>query len=150
MLCSALVAEPVIERVRRDRRGQRAEVIRRRAGNRGELAEAPMGQGGSAARRLECEVVVRERRRPEVAGVDGARFGAVASGAGRLVERVDRGVPFIGRAQGPFAMRGGRRHSRDTSPGHVSAPFCVPWGDEMDSSFTPVGVKGWPGRPQRR
>src|SRR5216684_4811093 len=95
MLRSALLAEPVVQSVRRDRCGQRTEVIRWRAGNGGELAEAPVRQSGGAVRRLECEFIVRERRGPEVAGLDGVRFGAVASGAGRLIQRLDRGVPFI-------------------------------------------------------
>jgi hypothetical protein len=36
--------EPEIDRLCRDRRGQRAEVIRRRARNAGELLEAPVRQ----------------------------------------------------------------------------------------------------------
>jgi hypothetical protein len=150
MLLSTLTTEPVIEGVRGDRRRQRAEVIRRRARDGGELTEAPVCECGGTTRCLKCEVIVRERLGPDVAGLDGALLGAVATCASRLVESVNAGVALIGWARGPFSVSGVRRDSGYTYPGHVSAPFYVPWGDEMESSSTLVNVEGWPGRPQRK
>jgi hypothetical protein len=51
-LVASVPAQPVVDRVGRDRRGQRAEVLRRRARDGGELLEAPVGQRGGAAGRL--------------------------------------------------------------------------------------------------
>ena len=50
-------------------------------------------------------------------------IGAVASGASRLVERLNAGVPFIGWPCGPFPMGGVRRDSRYTDSVHGVAPF---------------------------
>jgi hypothetical protein len=140
----------VIEGVRGDRCRQRAEIIRRRASDGGELAEAPVCQSGGATRRLECESVARDRLGPEVAGRDGALFDAVATCTRRLVKSLDAGVSLIGWTCGPLAVSGVRRDSGHTNPGHMVAPFYVPWGDEMESGSTLVNVKGWPGRPQRK
>jgi hypothetical protein len=98
----------------------------------------------------QIRVIVRERLGPDVAGLDGALVGAVATCAGRLVESLDAGVAPIGWARDPFPVSGVRRDNGDTYPGHVSVPFYVPWGYEMESSSTLVNVEGWPGRPQRK
>jgi hypothetical protein len=44
MRLAVLPLKPDVDRTRRDRRGQRPEVLRRRAGNGGELLEAPVRQ----------------------------------------------------------------------------------------------------------
>ena len=45
MLCAVGTLQPVVDRVRRNRCGQRAEICGRRTGEAGELLETPMGQG---------------------------------------------------------------------------------------------------------
>ncbi len=56
LLVPTLPAQPVIDRVGRDRRGQRAEVSRRRGGNAGELLEAPVCEGGLARSKLRVQI----------------------------------------------------------------------------------------------
>ena len=48
MLLTTLTVQPVVDRIRRDRRGERSEVLRRRPGYAGELLEAPVREGGLA------------------------------------------------------------------------------------------------------
>ena len=136
MLLATLPLQPVIDRVGRDRRGQRAEVVRRRAGD-----------GRRAARSSSAS----ERRvRPDVSrsasvvgstasvlkshGLDGALFGAEAPCASRIVERVDAGVPFIGWARGPFPVSRVRGDSRHTYPVHVVLLSACPEGDEVEAA----------------
>ena len=45
MLCAVGTLQPVVDGVRRNRCGQRAEICGRRTGEAGELLETPMGQG---------------------------------------------------------------------------------------------------------
>ena len=49
MLVTTLTVQPVVDRIRGDRGGQRSEVLRRRTGYAGELLEAPVREGGLAA-----------------------------------------------------------------------------------------------------
>src|SRR4029077_13422850 len=97
MLFASLPLEPVIDCAGRNRRGQRPKVAWRRAGDGRELAETPVGQCGSATRRLaDDEIAGDVRLSPERAGLDGTLFDADAPCANRFVERVNAGVPFIG------------------------------------------------------
>ena len=50
MLCAVGTLQPVVDRVGRNRCGQRAEICGRRAGEAGELLETPMGQGSLTVR----------------------------------------------------------------------------------------------------
>src|SRR5512137_2880799 len=119
MLVAALPLQPEVDRAGRDRRGQRPEVFRRRTSDRGELLEAPVGQGGVAPGRVvQHERVVGNRLGPERRGFDGALLETVAPSASRRVERRDAVEPLIGRARGPFAMRGIRGDSGHTTPVH--------------------------------
>jgi len=52
LLLATLTAQPVVDRVGRDRGGQRSEVLRRRGGDAGELLETPVREGGLASRRV--------------------------------------------------------------------------------------------------
>ena len=52
VLLATLTAQPVIDRIGRDRRGQRSKIFRRRGGDAGELLEAPVRKGGLAMRRV--------------------------------------------------------------------------------------------------
>ena len=52
LLLATLTAQPVVDRVGRDRGGQRSEVFRRRGGDAGELLEAPVRESGLATRRV--------------------------------------------------------------------------------------------------
>ena len=52
MLLTTLTLQPVVDRVGRDRGGQRPEVFRRRGGDAGELLEAPVRESGLATRRV--------------------------------------------------------------------------------------------------
>src|SRR5690606_10959335 len=108
----------------------RTQVLRRRAGNRGELLEAPVRQCGRATRRLaDGEAVSASRYGPEVAGLDVALHRAVASGASCLVERLDARISLIGWAVGPFAMGSVRSDSRHTESLHGRVLLSTsPWG----------------------
>src|SRR5262245_24878350 len=97
LLLATLTSQPVIDRVRGDRSGQRPEVFRRRGGNAGELLEAPVREGAETTRR----VAYRERVGghgfgPEVDGVDGLLFRTDAPAARRIVERLNAGAALIG------------------------------------------------------
>src|SRR5438067_3014741 len=127
-----LPLKPVVDCAGRNRCGQRPKVAWRRAGDGRELAEAPVGQVGGATRRLaNNEVVGVVRLGPELAGLGGALFDAGASCAGRFVERVNAGVPFIGWARGPFPVSGVRSDSGHTTPSHMvllaTGPEGVRW-----------------------
>src|SRR5690606_33549132 len=63
-------------------------------------------------------------------GVGDALVRAVASGASRLGERVNTGVPFVGRPLGPFPMRGVRGDSRYTSSVHGVLLSDALWANE--------------------
>jgi hypothetical protein len=52
VLLATLTAQPVVDRVGRDRSGQRSEVLRRRGGYAGELLEAPVRECGLTIRRV--------------------------------------------------------------------------------------------------
>jgi hypothetical protein len=52
VLLPTLTSQPMIDRVGGDRRGQRAEVLRRRGGYTGELLEAPVRERGLTPRRV--------------------------------------------------------------------------------------------------
>ena len=52
LLLATLTAQPVVDRVGCDRRGQRPEVFRRRGGDAGELLETPVRESGLATRRV--------------------------------------------------------------------------------------------------
>src|SRR5438093_893986 len=120
MLFASLPLEPVIDCAGRNRRGQRSKVAWRRAGDRRELAEAPVGQAGGSTRRLaNDEIVGVVGLGPELAGLDAAFFDPLAPSASGFVERVNAGEPFIGWARRPFTVRGVRRNSGHTNPGHV-------------------------------
>src|SRR5262245_37429690 len=119
MLSALDPREPVVDRVRRDRRRERSKVVWRRAGDGRELAETPVRQSGGATRRLAKREIVVYRLGPELAGLDGAFFELLAPCASGLVERVDAGVSLVGWARGPFAVSGVRRDSGHTSAGHV-------------------------------
>src|SRR3954468_15235912 len=96
MLLATDPLEPVVDRVGRDRRGQRAKVVWRRAGDSRELAETPVRQSGGAARGLMEHEGLADRVGPELSGFDRLLCDATAPSASRLVERVDAGVPFVG------------------------------------------------------
>jgi hypothetical protein len=49
MLLSTLTVQPVVDRIRCDRGGERPEVLRRRTGYASELLEAPVREGGLLA-----------------------------------------------------------------------------------------------------
>jgi hypothetical protein len=120
MLVATVPRQAVIDRVGRDRRGQRAKVVWRRAGDGRELAETPVRQVGGATRRLaNHEIVGIDRFSPELAGLDGALFEPRVTCTGGLVKRVDAGVPFIGWARRPFPVSRVRRDSGHTTPGHM-------------------------------
>src|SRR3954466_10508741 len=106
MLCALDPRQPVIDRVGRDRRRERSEVVWRRAGDGRELAETPVRQSGGAARRFAKSQIVRNSFGPELAGLVGAFFELLAACASSFVDRVDAGVSLIGWARGPFAMSG--------------------------------------------
>src|SRR5436190_15628625 len=151
MLFASLPLEPVIDCAGRNRRGQRSKVAWRRAGDRRELAEAPVGQAGGSTRRLaNDELVGVVRLGPERAGFDAAFFDPLAPCASGLVERVNAGEPFIRWARRPFPVRGVRRDSGHTNPGHMVLLAACPEGDEVETAPTSGDVEGWPGRPQRR
>jgi hypothetical protein len=57
LLVPTLSAQPVVDRVGRDRCGQRSEVLRRRGGNAGELLEAPVRESGLARRALRVHAI---------------------------------------------------------------------------------------------
>src|SRR4051812_36737566 len=105
MLVAIDTLQPVVDRVGRDRGGQRSEGVWRRAGDGRELAETPVRQCGDATRCLAQREVVVDRFGPELAGDDGALFDPLAAGASGLEERVNAGEPFIGWARGPFPVR---------------------------------------------
>ena len=91
--------------------GKRAEVLRRRAGDGGELLEGPVCQGGRLARGIaQGEHLVGDGLGPEVHGLDAALFGAEPTCAGRLIERLNGVEPFIWRSCGPLAVGRVRRH----------------------------------------
>ena len=98
MLVALLPLQPVVDRVRRDRRGQRSEVFGRRAGDASELLEAPVCQRRDLARTAR---VTRVRRRSALAVRirlvsmirSSVRF---ATSASRLGERENAGVPLVG------------------------------------------------------
>src|SRR4051812_554445 len=116
--------QPVVDRLRGDRCGQRTHVLRWRAGDGGELLEAPVRQCGWVPRRLtDGEAVAASRFGPEVAGLDVALHRAVASVASRLVERFNARVSLIGWALGPFPMGGVRSDSRHTESLHGECSF---------------------------
>src|SRR5689334_3256751 len=129
MLCALDPRQPVIDRVGRDRRRERSEVVWRRAGDGRELAETPMRQSSGATRRFAKREIVVYRLGPELAGLDGALFELLASCASGLVERVDAGVSLVGWARRPFTMSGVRGDSGHTSAGHVVLLSNWPWGE---------------------
>src|SRR5436190_17409228 len=105
MRFASLPLQPVVDRGRRDRCGQRSEVLRRRACNGGELLEAPVRQIGGTARRLaNHEGVAALRLGAEPTRLDFAFFGADASFASRIVERRDASVTLIWWASRPFPV----------------------------------------------
>jgi len=101
----------------------------RGVGDARQLAETPVRQTGGATRRLANGEVVIDRFGPEFTGVEGALCDPLAACASGGVERVDAGEPFIGWARGPFPVRGGRRDSGHTSPGHVVLLSTGPEGE---------------------
>jgi hypothetical protein len=115
-----------------DHRRQRPKVAWRRAGHGGELAEAPVRQGGGPIRRVPKDDVVIERLGRQRDRGGAALFEAEASGASRVVECWHAGVPFIGWAGGPLAMRGVRGDSGHTCAGHGVLLSQWPWGDEWN------------------
>src|SRR5262245_64434938 len=119
MLSALDPRQPVVDRVGRDRRRERAKVVWRRAGDGRELAETPVRQSGGATRRFAKGEIVVHRLGPEFAGLDGALFELLAPGASGLVERVDAGVSLVGWARGPFAVSGVRGDSGHSSAGHM-------------------------------
>ncbi len=52
LLVARVTTQPVVDRVGCDHSGQRAEVVRRRSGDAGELLEAPVREGAVATRRV--------------------------------------------------------------------------------------------------
>src|SRR2546421_364954 len=129
MLCALDPRQPVVDRVRRDRRRERSKVVWRRAGDGRELAETPVRQSGGAAPRIaESEIVVHPLR-PELARLDGALFELLAACAGGVVERAGAGVSLVGWARGPFAVSGIRGDSGHTSAGHTVLLSNWPWGE---------------------
>jgi hypothetical protein len=105
VLLATLMPQPVVDRVRRDGGGQRSEILRRRGGDTGELLEAPVREGGRATRRAaKGECVGCDGFGPECDGLDSAFFGAEATYARRIVERLNAGVPFIWWARCPFPV----------------------------------------------
>ena len=85
--------QPVVDRVRRDRRGQRSEVVRRRAGDAGELLEAPVRQLRASApptRSSRTSASAADGSHVQVHGLGDPLFGAAAPGAGRVEELLQR------------------------------------------------------------
>src|SRR4030095_8955462 len=78
----------------------------------------------------------------QVHGLRDARVGAVASGASRLGERVNTGVPFVGWPLGPFPMRGVRGDSRYTSSVHDVLLSDALWANEGRKSSI-AAVRAW-------
>ena len=78
------------------------------------------------------EAASARRARIEECTVDSValRTEAVASGASRLGERVNTGVPFVGWPLGPFPMRGVRGDSRYTSSVHGVLLSDALWANE--------------------
>jgi hypothetical protein len=115
VLVAGVPAEPVVDRVGRDRCGQGPEVFRRRAGDAGELLEAPVRQarlpaGGVA----EGERIGGHGFGPESDRLDRVLLDAGATGTGRFEEGVHAGVPLVGWPCGPFPVsrvRGDCRHT---------------------------------------
>ena len=132
---ATLMAQPVVDRLGGDRRGQRAEVLRRRGGDAGELLEAPVREGRVATRRVaERERVGPHRLGPEGDGVDVALFRAEAPGARRVVEGLNAGVPFVGWTRGPFPVSRVRGDSRHTCSSHGVLLCACPGGDVWDEA----------------
>src|SRR3989442_6457392 len=92
--------------------------------------------------------MVVDRLGLKLAGVDRALFDPLAPGASGSEERVDAGEPFIGWARGPFPVRGVRRDSGHTSPGHTVLLSTGPKGEWWNAPRRATW-RGWPGRPQR-
>jgi len=121
LLAAVAPLQPVVDRVRRDRRGQRSEVIRRRASDAGELLEAPVRQVRAvsvAHAFVENERVGVLGSHMQSHGFDDPLFGATAPGAGRVEELLNACVALVGWPPGPFPMGGVRIDCRYTLTVH--------------------------------
>src|SRR2546421_12130470 len=98
MLCALDPRQPVVDRVRRDRRRERSKVVWRPAGYSRELAETPVRQSGGASPRIsEIEGAVPPPR-PQITGLASAPLEPLAPRGGGVVERVRTRASRVGGA----------------------------------------------------
>ena len=138
LLFASLPPQPVIDRVRCDRRGRCPDVLRRRASQAGELLEAPMAQRRCSLRPLAQREGTRgDRFGPQIVRLDGSLHGADAPSASCIVKRLHALVPLVGWTSGPFPIGGIRRNCGHTNPIHGCAFQCLRGG-------------GWESAPRRQ
>ena len=118
MLKARLSLEPVIDGRRGDRRGQGAEILGRRAGDGGELLEAPVRQGRRSVLALESKSIVGNGLENEIVCWNTMLFGPKAARQRGLVKSANGFIPFVRWSGRPLLVSGERVNRRYTDSVH--------------------------------